>query len=170
MHLLKHNKPAKPAPLVPIISHWKVPFHRRLRGKRYNAQGEFIGETGPQRFTDSSLKKLVTAAHAAAAALPPPVEGGGFDLATFTPLAGRILLKRPPQITEDNGIALPENKWKSEPWFFVVKVGPRVSNCGPGDRVIFSRGHKPKQVRFGHTFYLGRASAVAGRVEVSAAS
>lgn len=166
MHLLKHSKSEKPKPIVPIISHWKVPGVRKMRGRRYNSRGEDIGPCGPPKpIPDVRERNNVLRARREAAKLPPPVETAGFDLRNYTPLTGRILCKRPPQITEVKGIKLRDDQAISEDWFYVVKVGPGVTVCQPGDRVVFGRKSKPKPVRIGQPFHLGRMTAVVALVE-----
>lgn len=162
MHLLKHSKPVKAAPIVPIVSRWKIPFYRKMRGKRFNAAGKYIGPSGPRKpHPDPLVERAIKEAHAAAAKLPRPVEGGGFDLRRFTPLPNRILVIRGPEIKEEKGIALPENKWRHEQYYIVVRIGPDITDCQVGDRVIFQKKHKPKSVRLGpKTFYIGRETAL----------
>ena len=165
MHLIKRTKDPKPQPLIPIISHhFKSPW-KKVRGKRYNAKGELVCETGPKRTPDALARQNLLAEQAKAAALPPPPQDTEtFDLSHYRPLPGRILLKRPPQITEDNGVALPEKLYRSESWFWVVKVGDRVTACRPGDRVMFAKNHRPKSVRIGEPFHLGYETGIAALV------
>lgn len=165
MHLLKHSKKVAPKPLVPILSHFKIPFHRKLRGKRYNAKGEMIGECGPLRRPDPVARAALLRARREAALMPKPEETEGFDLKRFRPLPRKVLCKRPPQITEIKGVTLPEKQWQSEDWFWVVSVGAGVTVCQAGDRVVFGRKSKPKPVRIGQPFHLGRATAIAALVE-----
>lgn len=167
MHLLKHSKKDKPKPLVPIISQWKVPGVRRMRGRRYNSAGEDIGPCGPPKSVPDALAvRAVKEAYAAAAKLPRPEEGGAFDLNCFKPLPGRILLTRPPMIKEENGIALPEAQWKHEPYYFCIRIGDRVTSCGVGDRVIFAAKSKPRPIKLGAgRFYIGRETALIALVE-----
>lgn len=166
MNILKSRKVQKATPLVPIVSQFKIPEHRKMRGRRYNAAGEYIGPCGPRKpIPDARARENLVKAELAASLLPPPQETEGFDLKQFTPLPGRVLCKRPPPITHEKGIALPDNQHRSECWFYVVKVGPGVFQCAPGDRVIFAGKHRPKAVRIGQPFHIGRAAAIIGAVE-----
>lgn len=165
MHLLKHKAP-KDTPAVPIVSHWKVPFTKKMRGRKFNARGEYIGPCGPRKpIPDARARENLVRETERAAKLPPPVESEGFDLARYRPLAGRVLCRRPPPITEVDGVTLPEKEWRSESWFWVVAVGPGVECCTPGDRVVFGRKSKPRAIKLGGAFHLGRATAVVALVE-----
>jgi co-chaperonin GroES (HSP10) len=167
MHLLKHNKVAKAQPLVPIVSHWKVPGVRKMRGKRYNERGEYIGPCGPKKpVPDVAAQKAVRDAHEAAAKMPRPEEGGGFDLKRFKPLPNRVLVTRGEIIKELKGVLLPEDQWHSPQWYYCIRVGDGVDSCAVGDRIIFQRKHKPKPVKLGKGgFYIGRTTAIVGLVE-----
>src|SRR5687767_5636584 len=126
MHLIR-NKPAKPEPFIPVRSIWEIPEYRRPRGKRYDANGKLVCVTGARNRIDSSEQKKLIAAEKAARRLKKPVDTTeGFDMERFSPLPGRILCRRPPQIAHERGIQLPEKHWRSEPFFIVVKVGPGV--------------------------------------------
>jgi len=160
MHLLKHKTP-KDKPFINVHSHWEVPEYRRLRGRRYNADGKFIGVTGLKNRFSESEQRAVRAAAKAASKLPPPRDTDGFDLRAFTPLTGRVLVRRPPPITEEKGVKLPETKWRSPQHFEVVAVGPGVLCCQAGDHVVFQKGHRPKELWLGTKFYMGRAACVA---------
>ena len=166
MHVLKHRD-KKPAPLVPIVSVWKVPGVRKMRGKRFNVKGEYVGPCGPPKpVPDVTAQKAVREAYAAAARMGPIEEGGGFDLATFTPYRDKILVVRGPWIKEEGGVLLPESKWRHEPYYFVIRVGPLVRNCSVGDRVLFQKKHRPKDARLGGGgFYISRDAVVVGIVE-----
>lgn len=166
MHLIQSSKKVAHAPIVPIVSHFKVPFHRRLRGRRFDHRGKFLCETGPKRVIEPSIVKAVKEAFAAAAKMPKPEEGGGFDLGTYHPLPSRILVVRGPQIKEEKGVLLPETKWRHEPQYIVIRVGREVTIVAPGDQVIFHKKHKPKSVRLGSaTFYIGRVTALVATLE-----
>lgn len=167
MHLLQSSKPKKAQPIVPIVSHWKVPGIRKMRGKRFNVAGVCIGTCGPRKpYPDPAVERAIKEAHAAAAKMPRPVEGGGFDLQRFLPLPNRILVIRGPEIKEAKGIALPEDKWRHEQYYIVVRIGPNITDCQVGDRVIFQQKHKPKSVRLGpKTFYIGRETALVAILE-----
>lgn len=165
MHLLKHTKTPKDRPAVPIRTIWEIPSFRRERGKRYDKNGKFVCNTGLKHRPDPRVAKAIKDAVAAARKLPMPVEVVDFDLSTFTPLAGRILLKRPPAVKTEGGVQLPEGKERSESWFYVVKTGPGVTLCAPGDRVVMNRNHRPKPVRLGKPFHIGRESGVAAIVD-----
>lgn len=162
MHLLKSSKPQAVAPMVPIVSRWKVPGVRKMRGKHYNAAGDLIGTCGPRKpIPDPAVARAIKEAHEAAAKLPRPQEGGGFDLSRFHPLPNRILVIRGPQIKEEKGIALPEDKWRHEQYYIVVRIGPSITECQVGDRVVFQKKHKPKSVHLGpKVFYIGRETAL----------
>lgn len=166
MHLLKHTKKEKPKPLVPIVSHFKVPYFRKMRGRRFNAAGDEIGASGPPKpVPDVRERENLLKQQSAAAAMPPPVDSAPFTLDNYRPLPGRVLLKRPPQITHENGVLLPEKHWRSQSWFFVVKVGSGVTICQPGDRVIFDKRGLPKPVRLGAPYHLGKAKKIISIVE-----
>lgn len=167
MHVLKHGKTPKPAPVVPILSHFKVPHHRRLRGRRYDANGKFMYETGPKRTIDVAAQRALRDAYAAAAKMPRPEEGGAFDLNRYHPLPGKVLLKRGPLITEEKGVAIPEDQQRFVSWWFVIRVGANVVNCDVGDRVVLQKKHKPKQARLGEgRFHIARDACVVGIVSV----
>jgi hypothetical protein len=158
MHLLRYpTKTPKPKPFIPIHSHWEVPEYRRLRGRRYDAAGKFLYETGAKKRADPIEREAVLAAQREAKRKPAPVERAAFSLDSLTLMRGRILLARPPQITEEKGVRLPENKVRSQPYFNVVKVAPDVTVCRPGDRIVLQKGHKPKDVRLQGTKYIALA-------------
>lgn len=166
MHLLKHKLP-KQAPLVPIVSIFAVPGARKMRGRRYR-DGVDIGPCGPPKpVPDVSAQKAVREAYEKAAMMPRPEEGGGFDLSTYHPLPGRMLVSRGPWIKSVKGIDLPEAQWRHEQYYFVIRVGRGVKNCAVGDRVIFQAKHKPKAVKLGSAgFYIARDAVVVGIVEM----
>lgn len=163
MHLIKRSKKAEPKPFIPIISHWAIPGHRKMRGKRYNAKGECIGPCGPRKpIPDPRERERLLKAIADAQEKGPPVENAEFDIFTFTPLAGRVLVVRGPMIKEENGVLLPENRWRHEPWWVVIRIGEGVASVAPGDRIVFSKGHRPKEVWIGRKkYYAGREGAIA---------
>lgn len=167
MHVIQRTKAPESRPFIPVTENWAIPGHRKTRQKRYNAKGEFIGWSKPAPVIDPTEAARVKQAQADAAKIPLPEEAKAFDLATFRPLEGRILLKRPPQITEENGVALPEKLYRSQPYFIVVAVGAGVVECVPGDRAIFYKNHRPKPVRFGHgqNYHIGRVRYLEGIVE-----
>lgn len=166
MHIPKAKfKPRKDKPFIPIHSHWEVPEYRRLRGKRYDTSGKFVGLTGRQNRPDPIEREAVKLAQRAAKKMAPPVEYEGFKLESLTLLPGRILLKRPKQITEINGLELPRSQVRSEPYFYVIKVAPDVTGVAPCDRVVIGKGHKPKDVRIGRPLYIARASHVVATIE-----
>lgn len=167
MHLVPSSKPQKAKPLVPIVSQWKVPFHRRMRGKRFNARGEFIGPSGPPKpVPDVAAIKAVKAAYAAAARKGLPQEGSGFDLGALKLTAGRILVARGRTIKEEGGIALPEAQWKHAPGWIVICVAPDVECCAAGDRVLFAAKHKVQPIDLGGVrLFLSRAGVVVGLIE-----
>ncbi len=170
MNILKSRKREESRPFIPTVSHTLIPGYRKTRNRRYNADGKFIGWSKPKPLVDpqevAKMKKVI----AAAKRLPMPEEAKPFDLADFRPLPGRILLKRPPQITEERGVRLPEKQWRSQPYFVVVKVGEGVESCTAGDRVVFGKTHHPKPVRLGHglAYHIGKDQYVAGIVEDAA--
>lgn len=149
-------KAKAPRPFIPIHSHWEVPEFRRLRGIRYNSDGKAIAKTGLKNTINAVEQKALIQATKKAARMGPPAEGDSVTLESFTPLPGRILLRRPPPVTKAGGLELPEDKWHSEPFFYVVKVGPGCSFCEPLQRVVLKRRHKPKEFWMGKKFYMGR--------------
>lgn len=161
MHFLKH-KEAKPKPFITTTEIFAVPGHRRVRNKRYNAKGEFIGYSKPRPVIDTTDVANVKKALAEAKGKPMPAEAKPFDLSTFRPLPGRLLLKRPPPITHVGGIELAPADQKSQPYFDVVMIGAGVTVCRPGDKVVIKKSHNPKPVRLGHgnNFHIGLASNV----------
>jgi hypothetical protein len=164
MHLLKHAKKEKPSPVVPIQSHWVVPYYRKMRGRRFR-EGRDVGPCGPPKpVVDVRDRANLERAVRNAAKLPPPEETEGFDIRRYRPMPGKVLVKRPAPVKVRDGVELPENMWFSEDWFFVVAVGTGVTVCAPGDRVIFGKKSKPRPVKLGGAFHLGRASAVAAIV------
>jgi hypothetical protein len=77
-----------------------------------------------------------------------------------------VLVTRGALIREEGGVALPEDKWYYKKEFIVVRVGPAVTVCGVGDRVIFGKGFRPQEVKLGAAkLYLGRDAAVVGVME-----
>lgn len=165
MNILKSSKRAEAKPFIPTVEHWAVPGHRKVRNKRYNSRGEFIGYSKPAPVIDTVDVANVKKAVEAAKSMPAPQEFKPFDIATFSPMPGRLLVKRPPPITHVGGIELPAKDQKSQPYFVVVKVGDRVLVCKPGDKVVFSRGHNPKPVRLGAPYHIGSAAAIVGQWE-----
>src|SRR5690348_2114091 len=104
MNILKSQKKEAPKPLVPIVSHFKVPYYRKMRGKRFNARGEFIGPAGPRKpVPDVRDRENLRRAARAAALLPKPEDSDGFDLRVCRLMSGKVLVKRPPPITEEKG-------------------------------------------------------------------
>lgn len=64
-------------------------------------------------------------------------------------------------ITHDGAIALPESQWRHETGWVVVSVGDTVTACHPGERILFHKQHRPKEVWLGgRKFYIGRETAV----------
>jgi hypothetical protein len=167
MHLLK-NTPKKDAPLIPIVSQWKVPGVRKMRGRRYR-DGVDIGPCGPPKpVPDVAAIMAVKKAYAEAAKKGRPTEGGGFDLNTLKLTSGRELVTRGQLIKEEGGIELPEAQWKHAPGWIVLRVAPDVKSIGVGDRVLLQAKHKAKPVDLGGCrFFLTRAAVVVGIVEVA---
>lgn len=167
MNILPSQKKAAPKSVVPIVSQWRVPGVRRMRGLRYNTRGECIGVCGPRKpVPDKHTQQIIERAYAEAAKKPMPQEGGAFDLAKFKPLLGNLLIVRGPEIKEINGVAVPESTTRHEFWWVVVRVGDGVDGCGVGDRVILHKKTKPKQVRLGEgKFYLTRETVVVAVLE-----
>lgn len=170
MHVLKHRAP-KPEKLVPVVSHWKVPFTKKMRGKKYSATGEYLGPSGPPKpIPDPYTIAIVKQAYEEAAKLGPVIDGGEFDLNRFRPMPGKVLVVRPPMIKEEKGIALPEMQWKHESYFIVLSVGRGVTDYAQGDRVVFDKRHKPKAVKLGRGgFYLSPAKWIVAVVDGSGA-
>lgn len=168
MHLLK-NAPKKDAPLIPIISQWKVPGVRKMRGRRFR-NGVDIGPCGPPKpVPDVAAIQAVKKAYADAAKKGAPTEGGGFDINRLKLTRGRVLLTRGQPIKEEGGIALPEDQWKHAPGWIVLRVAPDVKSIGVGDRVLLQAKHKAKPVDLGGTrLFLTRAAVVVGILEVAA--
>jgi|GEM_PF-4424688 len=168
MHLLRHkDKTTKPAPFISGITHWKIPGIRKMRGKRYDCHGNYIGPCGPRKpRPDPLVERAIKEAYAAAAKMPMPEEGGAFDLNRFRPLPGRILVTRGPMIKSEKGIDLPEDKWHHGPEYIVLKIGDGVRSCDVGDRVIVQKKHKPRAVRLGSAgFYITRDAVIVGILE-----
>lgn len=168
MHLLK-NTPKKDAPLIPIVSQWKVPGVRKMRGRRYR-DGVDVGPCGPPKpVPDVAAIQAVKKAYAEAAKKGRPMEGGGFDIRTLKLTRGRVLVTRGTLIKEEGGIALPENQWRSAPGWIVLRTAPDVTCCGVGDRVLLQAKHKCQPVDLGGCrFFLTRARVVVGILEVAA--
>lgn len=168
MHVLKHRE-KKPEKLIPIVSHFKVPFTKKLRGKKYNARGEYIGPSGPPKpIPDPYTIALVKKAYADAAKAGPVVEGGQFDLNRYRPMPGKVLLVRPDPIKELDGVTLPEINWIPRDWYIVLRVGANCSPYAQGDRVVFDKRHKPKPVKLGKGgFYLSPAKWIVAIVEAT---
>lgn len=160
MHLIRSSKPAVEKPFIRTRRSYEVPHYRLERGKRY-INGKFVGICGPKNKVNGVEQKALREAEAKARKMPSPVEELPFDFDSFTLLPGRVLLKRPPQITQIGGIDLPPENYASEPFFYVVKVAPNVTCCQPGDRVIFGKNHNPKQVRCGRPLHIARESGIA---------
>lgn len=167
MNILPSQKKKAPEQLVPVISRMSRPFHWNMRGRRYNAKGEYVGPSGKVKPTpDKHTQRIIEQAYEEAAKMPTPQEGGGFDLAKFKPLPGRILVARGPLIKSENGVDLPENKWFHEKHFVVIRLGDGVTNCAVGDRVLFVKSHRPKSVHLGiAALCLARDSAIAAILE-----
>lgn len=165
MHLLKH-KEVKPRPFIETVSQFAIPGHRLTRNRRFNDRGEFIGYSKPAPVLDKIAQAAVREAYAAAAKMPKPHEGGAFDLTRYRPLPGKILVTRGPLIKEQGGVALPQNAWFYRTDFIVVAIGAGVTCCGVGDRVLWGRGFRPKEVHLGLAkLYIGREEAVVGILE-----
>lgn len=165
MHVITRTRPQKQPDFIPTVSVFARPGHRLTRNKRFR-NGEFIGMSKPAPVLDKIAQAAVREAYAQAAKLPRPQEGGAFDLNRYRPLPGRVLVTRGPLIKEENGVLLPENAWHYGKHFFVIRMGEGVTACGVGDRVLFGRGFRPKEVWLGVAkFYIGREEAVVGIVE-----
>lgn len=169
MNILKH-KEAKASPLVPIVTQWKIPFTKRLRGRKFNSRGEYIGLSGPPKpIPDPYTIKLVKAAHADAAKHGPVIEGGEFDLNRYRPMPGKVLVVRPPPIKEIDGIVLPEEQWTFPPFFIILRVASNITDYAAADRVLFDKRHKPKPIKLSKGgFYLSPAKWIIGFVEQGA--
>lgn len=170
MNILPSQKKAAPKSVVPIVSTFRVPHYRRMRGRRYNARGVDIGPCGPRKpIPDPHTQRLIERAWAEAAAKLAPEEGAAFDLAVFRPMPGKLLLVRRELITEEAGVALPENKHYHRPGYIVVKVGDRVTDCAAGDIVLFQKRTKPKSVRLGGNpgFYIANESSLVAILEAT---
>lgn len=165
MNILK-SKPKPPAPFIPTVSHFAVPGHRKMRGKRYK-DGKYVGPCGPPKpVPDPLARQAVIQAHEDALKKGPVREGGGFDLNTYRPLPGRILVTRGRLIKELGGVALPEDQWHYKKEFIVVRIGEGVTSCDVGDRVMFGKGFRPAEVELGTAkLYLGRDAAVVAILE-----
>jgi hypothetical protein len=164
MHLLKH-KPKKEKPFIPIRHIFEVPEFRRLHGRRYDKDGKFVCVTGLKNQINEIEQRAVIAAKKAGRKKGKPIEHGKFDVTTFTPARNRVLLKRPPQITEEKGVQLPEEHYRSQPWFYVVRIGPEVTVCKPGDRVIIQKKHRAVPVWIDAPFHFVRETGIAAIVD-----
>lgn len=169
MHLLQHSKTEKANPLIPIVSQWKVPGIRKMRGRRYK-DGIDVGPCGPPKpVPDVAAIMAVKKAYVDAAKKGRPVEGGGFDLNSLKLTSGRVLVTRGESIKEEGGVVLPENQWKSAPGWIVLRVAPDVREIGVGDRVLLQAKHKVQPVDLGGVrFFLTRARVVVAILEVAA--
>lgn len=166
MHIIHREKKQEPQYLVPIVSQFAIPGHRKTRNRRYNAKGEFIGWSKPKPVVDPAAQRALRAACAAAARKGPAKTAAPFDLYRYRPLPGHILVTRGPLIKEEGGVALPESKWHYGGKFVVVRVGEGVTVCAVGDSPIFGKGYRPKEVWLdGAKFYIGREQAVVGLQE-----
>lgn len=167
MHVITRHRDPKPKPFLDGITHHYQPSYRRLRGKRYNGKGECIGVTGRRHTIEPREVAALKAAEARARLLPPiPHDSGTTSYRNFRPLPGRVLVMRPPQITVENGVTLPESMWRHPQHFIVVAVGAGVTCCLPGESVIFQKNHRPKEAWMIRKFYLGRETGVAAVLDV----
>lgn len=165
MHLLKH-KDAPKAPLIPTRSVFWRPEHPRLKGRRYNARGEFMHATGPKIAIDPVQVRNMKERIARETARPVGPEWKPFDVASYQPLRGMMLMKRPEPIKELNGLLLAEKDWIFPPGFIVVRVGAGV-DYSPGQRVVLQRKHRPWAFKLDGIgqHYLARAKMVVGVIE-----
>lgn len=165
MHLLKHRDP-KPKALMKCLSNTFVPSHRRLRCRRFDEHGNFLGITNPPKAPNPIEQENVRRAIKAGHAMPLPThDSDSFDLRRYRPLPGKILLKRPPPVAIENGVSIPEARQKPPGWWTVISVGAGVTVCEVGQRVVIGRGHKPKSIKLGQPFHLALAGAVVGIIE-----
>jgi hypothetical protein len=171
MHLIK-NRDKKPEPLVPIVSRSSVPAFRKLRGKRYNSKGEFIGNTGTKKFID---EREVARVKQAMAEAKPVLEPEVALMDRYRPMPGKLLLRRAPMVTSIGGVAIPDDQQKPGLGFIVVKVGDGVDGIAPGDRVVVNHAAPPRRIRFfpglAGLHYISHRKFVIGLVvDVSAAA
>lgn len=165
MHVIHRTKEEKPRDFIRTESTFSIPGHRKTRNRRYDAHGNFLGLSRPKPIPNPVIQAKVRRAMAEGAAKGLPAPEVPFDMSTYRPLPGRVLVERAPKITELKGVALPEEQWKQQPYFVCVAIGSGVTRCSPGDRVVFAKGWRPKEAWLGRKFYLGREEAVVGIVE-----
>jgi hypothetical protein len=165
MNILK-SKPVSQAPFIRTESQWAIPGHRKTRNKRFAADNRFLGYSKPLPVVDPQEAKRVREAQQKGAKLGAPADNQIPDISRYTPMPHHLIVKRGPPIKVVDGVTLPEDKWRHEKHFYVVRVGPDVTACQPGDRVLFGRGVRTKEFFLGTAkFYVAREEAVVGLVE-----
>lgn len=164
MHLIKRSRDQAPRDLIPTHSIFARLGPKLTRNKRY-VKGEFVGYSRPLPPIDPLVVARVKAAHARGKALGKPEPEVPFDMTRYRPLPHKVLVSRGPLITHLNGVAIPDEKQKSAPWWVVVAIGESVTACAVGDRIVCGRGFRPKECWLGKKYYACHEEAVVGIVE-----
>lgn len=149
-------------PLVPVVSNFTHSPYRKLKRTKYLADGRAIkmGVKTPDARQVEQTKQVF----ADAAKLPPVQESEAFDFSKLRLLGNRMLLK-PEFVTVEDGVDIPEGSQKEVPFPAVVACAGPGCDVKPGDRVVFKRTARHKDIILGKDrYWLAKSNQVIARV------